>query len=239
MPKQTFFNLPAGKRQAIIELALEEFAAHDYRNASLSRLVAKAGIAKGSIYQYFEDKRDLFLYLLDLAAQEKMRILKELPPPPGIDFFSYIRWLAAMGAKVQFANPRLATVAYRAYYGDLPFHDEVVAQFKDASLRYMGQLVRKAIAEGDIDPQIDPALAVFVVNTLVTELGNFIFRRIGVEPAEIRSDGTLAVDMQLVEAVFNDFTRVLQYGLANRARTDGRARSGNGKETIVDEEVRR
>ncbi len=227
MPKQTFFNLPESKRRAIIEIAIEEFAQHDYRNASLSRIVAKAGIAKGSIYQYFEDKRELFLYLLDLAGQEKVRILKEMPAPPELDFFAYLRWLAAMAAKVQFANPRLATVAYRAYYGDLPFHEEAVAQFKGASERFIRQLVEKAIAAGDIDPDLDPDLAVFVVNTLLMELGNFITQRAGVGPAGVKADGTLAVDMQLVEEVFDDFTRVLQFGLAKRSgeRDGGHARS--------------
>ena len=44
MPKETFFNLPEDKRQAILDLAIEEFAAHDYKNASISRIVERAGI---------------------------------------------------------------------------------------------------------------------------------------------------------------------------------------------------
>ncbi len=53
MPQATFFNLPEEKRQKILECALDEFAAHDYDSASVSKIVAKAGIAKGSLYQYF------------------------------------------------------------------------------------------------------------------------------------------------------------------------------------------
>ena len=215
MPKQTFFNLPQEKRQALIDIAIDEFANNDYRNASVSRIVARAGIAKGSIYQYFEDKRDLFLYLIDLAAQEKKGFLQRAPES-GTNFFDYLRWLAAGGAKAALANPRLAQVGYRAYYGDLPFHDEVLVRFKEMSRSYIEQLVKEAIARGDIRPDIDPAFAVFVVNTLTSELGNFIFARQGLDPRRLGEEGTEAIDVGTVEEVFDQFVRVLQHGLGNR-----------------------
>ena len=61
MPKETFFNLPEVKRGAILDAALEEFAAYPYDQASVNRIVARAGIPKGSFYQYFENKKDLYL----------------------------------------------------------------------------------------------------------------------------------------------------------------------------------
>jgi AcrR family transcriptional regulator len=64
MPKPTFLNLPDDKRERITELALDEFSTHPYRQASLSRIVARAGIAKGSMYQYFENKLDLYRWLV-------------------------------------------------------------------------------------------------------------------------------------------------------------------------------
>ena len=49
MPKETFQNLPAAKRDRFVAAALDEFAQHDYRTTSLTRIVAAAGIAKGSV----------------------------------------------------------------------------------------------------------------------------------------------------------------------------------------------
>lgn len=215
MPRQTFLNLPESKRRAIVDVAIDEFAAHTYRDASISRIVARAGIAKGSIYQYFEDKRDLFMYLLDLAVQEKMAVLQQKPPRPDMDFFSYLRWMAEAGGKATLSNPRLARVAYRAYFGDLPFHDEVVSQMQEASLRYMEGLVRQAIARGDIAADVDPDMAVFVVNTLVTELGKFIFRRVGIDPAQVGRDGSVALAVRVVEEAVDQLVRVLERGLSN------------------------
>jgi len=72
MVKQTFLNLDEEKRRHIISLAYTEFATHTYTGASLSRIVERAGIAKGSIYQYFDDRMDLYLYLLEKAAERKL-----------------------------------------------------------------------------------------------------------------------------------------------------------------------
>ena len=51
MPRDTFLNLPDAKRKAITEAAVDEFAAYPYEQASINRIVANSGIAKGSFYQ--------------------------------------------------------------------------------------------------------------------------------------------------------------------------------------------
>ncbi len=64
MPKPTFHNLPAPKQRRLVRAALEEFAARPYGEASLDRVAARARIAKGSLYQYFGGKADLYRYLV-------------------------------------------------------------------------------------------------------------------------------------------------------------------------------
>lgn len=63
MPQKTFLNLPEKRRKEIINASLEEFALNDYESASLSRIISKLGLAKGSFYRYFESKLDLYTYL--------------------------------------------------------------------------------------------------------------------------------------------------------------------------------
>ncbi len=45
----TFRQLPPDKRERVLDAALAEFADQGYQAASLNRLVAQAGIAKGSL----------------------------------------------------------------------------------------------------------------------------------------------------------------------------------------------
>jgi AcrR family transcriptional regulator len=83
MPKPTFLNLPDAKRDRITELALDEFSTHPYRQASLSRIVARAGIAKGSMYQYFENKLDLYRWLVtdELERRRNEWLESDVPRP--------------------------------------------------------------------------------------------------------------------------------------------------------------
>ncbi|WP_225743439.1 TetR/AcrR family transcriptional regulator [Marinilactibacillus sp. Marseille-P9653] len=64
MPTQTFFNLPESKRERLIAGAMKEFTEKSLNEASISNIVKNAGISRGSFYQYFEDKKDLYFYLL-------------------------------------------------------------------------------------------------------------------------------------------------------------------------------
>lgn len=60
MPKKTFYNLPEEKRAKIIASAKEEFSRVPIHEASIKNIVEKSGIARGSFYQYFDSKEDLF-----------------------------------------------------------------------------------------------------------------------------------------------------------------------------------
>lgn len=70
MPKLTFFNLAESKRKTLIEAAEKEFAKSPLYEASIANIVKMAGIPRGSFYQYFEDKEDLYFYLLDEKLKE-------------------------------------------------------------------------------------------------------------------------------------------------------------------------
>ncbi len=59
MPTQTFLNLNYEKQEKILFVAIEEFANNTFNEASMNRIVKKAKIPKGSLYQYFKDKKDL------------------------------------------------------------------------------------------------------------------------------------------------------------------------------------
>ena len=64
MPTNTFFNLPEEKRKKLIAAALEEFSTVPFSDASINKIIRRAGIPRGSFYMYFEDKQELFLYLI-------------------------------------------------------------------------------------------------------------------------------------------------------------------------------
>lgn len=80
MPKETFFHLKEEKRQKIEKALIDEFSSCSFEQASISNIIIKAKIPRGSFYQYFEDKDDAveyiikkFLYLEHKKMQEILR----------------------------------------------------------------------------------------------------------------------------------------------------------------------
>lgn len=69
MPKQTFIKLPIDKKETLIHAAKKEFSRVPLFEASIANIVKEAGIPRGSFYQYFEDKEDLYYYLLEEYSQ--------------------------------------------------------------------------------------------------------------------------------------------------------------------------
>ena len=65
MPMDTFLRLPEEKRNRFLNAAWKEFTRTSFADVSINKIVHQAGIPRGSFYQYFADKRDLFLYLIE------------------------------------------------------------------------------------------------------------------------------------------------------------------------------
>ena len=75
MPTATFTRLPSARRERLVADAIAEFAERSYAEASLSRIARRSGIAKGSFYQYFENKLDLYRYLVTDEAPRRRNSL--------------------------------------------------------------------------------------------------------------------------------------------------------------------
>ena len=64
MPTETFLRLPEEKRTRLVEAAWEEFLRVPFEEVSINKIILRARIPRGSFYQYFADKKDLFYHLL-------------------------------------------------------------------------------------------------------------------------------------------------------------------------------
>ena len=65
MPSKTFLNLSKDKQKILIEAAEREFSRVHFFSSSINQIIQDAGISRGSFYMYFEDKEDLYFYVLE------------------------------------------------------------------------------------------------------------------------------------------------------------------------------
>jgi AcrR family transcriptional regulator len=175
MPKQTFFNLPQEKRQTIMNAAIEEFAEYGLENASTNRIVKNSGIAKGSFYQYFEDKQDVFMHLLDLVEQEEIEFFKDRHPPTNnMDTFQYFRWMVKAGMEFGLAHPRVIQAAWRVLLGEGFYYGKNLASYRQRTTQALTTMITQAMERGEVDPSVDLELAVMVMETWSNAITTYV-----------------------------------------------------------------
>jgi AcrR family transcriptional regulator len=222
MPKPTFYNLPDDKRTLIEDIAIDEFGERGFEGASISAMVARAGIAKGSFYQYFEDKRDLFMHLVDLVAQRKMayfadRLSDRIPPDPTRDLFAYLRWAFEAGLEFAAIESKLNAAVSRVLFSEGLIHGAMFREMREQSAQAMGALIQGAMDRGEIDPRVDPATAAFAFETLMNSAGLFILSQQNVSPDDLAAGSIEWMRSERAQQIMASLLHVLEHGLRRRA----------------------
>ncbi len=83
MPKIVDEQMREATRQRIMRVAAREFARLGFDQANINVIAEQAGIGKGTIYLYFENKRDLFLEMLRFIAQAQLTVIRTALAPEG------------------------------------------------------------------------------------------------------------------------------------------------------------
>jgi AcrR family transcriptional regulator len=108
MPKQTFYQLADTKRKTFLQEAYKEFSIHSFQAASITNLVKSLGIAKGSVYQYFENKEELYNFLVNDADRQLEQLIDLTCAYNGEDYFDWYTKLIMVEVKFLLSFPQYA-----------------------------------------------------------------------------------------------------------------------------------
>ena len=148
------------RREQIVSAAVEVFAAKGYRAASVSDIVEKAGVARGTFYLYFESKENVFKAALDrfhelYQAMARKETARNYENPLSLrDRLreSIIEWLRFL------LNPReLTKIIVRQAGAVDPAYEqkylEIVRSTHKHTVKAIRFLQKIGIVRGDLDPQ--------------------------------------------------------------------------------------
>lgn len=65
------------KREAIVAIAQESFVTNGYDGTSMSAIAARLGGSKGTLYNYFKNKEELFVAVVEKKCQQIQGLLEE------------------------------------------------------------------------------------------------------------------------------------------------------------------
>ncbi|BDB40059.1 MULTISPECIES: TetR/AcrR family transcriptional regulator [Mycobacterium] len=158
MPTVTWARVDPARRAAIIEAAEAEFGAHGFSNGSLNVIARRAGVAKGSLFQYFADKRDLYAFIADVASQRVRVFVEEVirEIEPSRTFFEFLTELLDAWVTYYAEHPReRALHAAATLEVDTDARISVRNVIHRHYLEVLRPLVTEALRRGDLRPDSD------------------------------------------------------------------------------------
>ena len=126
--KDKFLELSEEKKQKMINAAMEVFGKYKYRHASCNEIAAKAGISKGLLFYYFDNKKSLYLYTYQFCLDLMIRFSSQKDLLLCDDFFDILEYGIQKKAELMYHYPFLMEFSMRAYYSQGEEVDQEVTQ---------------------------------------------------------------------------------------------------------------
>jgi AcrR family transcriptional regulator len=187
-----FAAIDSAKQQRIIVAAMTEFAARDYNEVSTNTIVANAGISKGLLFHYFDNKPGLYRYINAYVSAKLMREVMEHASSTAKgetadqqveDVFETLKRITESKLAVTLNCPLETAFLTRALQSNLPPElsqdtDSAVEQSFDALDVIAAGIDTKRLKEG-----LSRKQAIKLIHWVVKGLADYVLTTIDTEPS--------------------------------------------------------
>jgi len=145
------------RRRRILQAARKVFARGGYAATRMSDIASAAGVGKGTLYEYFRGKEDLFCTLVVAVARESLESLtiQRLPEDPTQALRDVIAYVVDVALR---ENLDLYRLFFDFWGGAAPHRQqarELLCDVEGRLAEFVEGLVRRGQREGAFRPEID------------------------------------------------------------------------------------
>lgn len=159
MPKDTFHNLKSPKKDKIIEAIINELSLHTYEHINVANIIRDSKISRGSFYQYFEDKEDLYQFFISYVGKIKYEMFYDLfDVTIDMPFVSRLKKMYLRSFVFAQKYPKLVRAGYHFTQSDVFRQSETYEQIAKSGLDFFIELIDKDQQLGLIRKDIDTTL---------------------------------------------------------------------------------
>ncbi|MCK4320319.1 helix-turn-helix transcriptional regulator, partial [Candidatus Bathyarchaeota archaeon] len=142
-------NQPADKRQRILQAAVKAFSEKGYDRATIAEIAHKAGVADGTIYEYFDNKEDVLISIAEERFSEYLEQLKQTftgnTPPKKL-------WLFMVNHFQQYLNdPNFAIIFLSTIQFNRRFYESRAYKSQHNYEVELERLIQEVINEGNLE----------------------------------------------------------------------------------------
>lgn len=164
LPKDTFYNLNNDKKRKIFDAAIQEFSTHRFSEASINQIVKAADIPRGSFYQYFSGKEDLFDYIFREILKEKLEIIHQTEAfNPTADVFETCMRATRATFEWSKLKPEYNQIGMLMEIDN----SEFIVKLRATSFESLRKLIERDKEHGLIKPGIDSDLVIEMIYGLI------------------------------------------------------------------------
>lgn len=177
MPKDTFFNLPEDKRNRILDAAIDQFSKRHYNKVTIDNVVNNAGIPKGSFYQYFHNKDDLYIYLFTELGDTKINLFEQLKKEiEKTCFRKYMMKYIAELKKLEASSSRIAKLK-QEFLNQCPqeIKKQILREEMPKSVKLFEEVIDEYIKKGEFKKDLDSKSAAYVTVMSLSNLEYYPF----------------------------------------------------------------
>jgi TetR/AcrR family transcriptional regulator len=218
MPKETFNIISDDKRERIYSSAAKVFARDGFEKANMSEIAKSAGVSKGSLYDYFENKEDLYLAVSLHAISESRRNIDSVIDDEK-DFFDQSKDIFHQGLKFVVNNREYAQLyANISSCGMEEFARKLTLRVEKHTADYYKEALKRGVENGTLRPDIDMNMAAFIINSLyVILMISVVSEHYRIRLGEYLEIGDEAVEREIDEKIDN-LVEIIRSSLENKEK---------------------
>lgn len=180
MPTQTFHNLKLSKKEKIIEAITDELSRTTYDNINIQNIIKQASIPRGSFYQYFNDKDDMYHYFMTYIGQTKMIYFKDIFTITDKSFIERVEALYLAGLNFKRDYPKFVKAGEFMMSSPIYQNSDVVKQGFEQILSIYESWIKYDQQLGLIRPELDSKVLASIIMDFLNKvtIDSFIYHKL-------------------------------------------------------------
>ena len=149
---------PNQRKEEILKAAKKLFSQNGYYQTQITDIHREAGVARGTIYQYFKNKDDIFETLLEKLYSDWEKLLLS-GAITSDDYMEVFRFKVKQSFEFFFQDPEYCKLLLRVSLGSGQNFDRIIDRFNENLVRLIRSNLRDAVKIGRVRQDINLDLA--------------------------------------------------------------------------------
>lgn len=209
MPKSTFLNLSTKKKNKILKTLIKYFANKSYEKVDIEDVAKECKVSKGSMYQYFVNKKDMYFYSIKESLKKMFEVSQKIDFEK-VNIFDYLEKSFESNWKLLLDYPNEYLLLERALFSyDVPFKEEINKLFLNKFRETLKTIIIKSQKSGYIRDDVSVDVILTYMEGAIMNIKKYIIeyaKSIGISSKDLSFD--------LIKDIQKDFVKVLKNGLS-------------------------